>query len=225
MNVGLIVAAGKSARMGPTADKAFLNLGSQPVLAYSVIAYERCPDIDTIVLVVRKDRVDSARAMAKVYGCPKVLNVVAGGSTRQISVANGLDVVSDETRIVSVHDGARPCVTPLLISETIAVARKHGSGVAAHKITDTVKHVERGVKVTRTMDRSKLWAVQTPQTFKLEILSKAYQFVKKKKLSVTDEAQAVESIDGDVRLVPAPLSNMKITCPDDLVLATTLLGL
>ena len=75
------------------------------------------------------------------------------------------------------------------------------------------------------MDRSKLWAVQTPQTFKLEILSKAYQFVKKKKLSVTDEAQAVESIDGDVRLVPAPLSNMKITCPDDLVLATTLLGL
>lgn len=225
MNVGLVVAAGKSERMGPKVDKAFLNLGTKPVLAYSVIAYERCKDIDLIVLVVRRDRVDSARAMVQMYGCAKVKKVVAGGATRQASVSNGLEIVGEDARIVSVHDGARPCVTPELISETIEVARKHGSGVAAQKITDTVKVVERGVKVTSTVDRSKLWAVQTPQTFKYDILDKAYQAVKKKKLTVTDEAQAVESIKGDVRLVPSPLSNVKVTTPDDLVLAATLLRL
>jgi 2-C-methyl-D-erythritol 4-phosphate cytidylyltransferase len=225
VNVGIVVAAGKSERMGPKVDKAFLNLGTKPVLAYSVMAYERCRDIETIVLVVRKDRVESARAMVQMYGYAKVRKVVAGGPTRQASVGNGLDAVSDEARIVSVHDGARPCVTPELISETIEVARKHGSGVAAQKITDTVKVVERGLKVTKTVDRTKLWAVQTPQTFKFDILVKAYKSVKKKKLTVTDEAQAVESIKGDVRLVPAPLSNVKVATPDDLVLVATLLRL
>ena len=225
MNVGIVVAAGKSERMGPDVDKAFLSLGSKPVLAYAVIAYNRCPDIDTVIVVVRKDRLEDARAMVRVYGCAKVRQVVAGGASRQISVMNGLAAITDEPDIVSIHDGARPCVTPEMISETVRNAEQHGSGVVAVKVVDTVKSVERGLKVSETVDRTKLWTVQTPQTFDYETLSKAYDSVKKKKRNVTDDAQAVEAIQKEVRLVPGPWSNIKVTTPDDLVLAATLLRL
>jgi len=223
MNYGVVVAAGRSERMAAKVDKAFLSLGSKPVLAYSLQAFEKCPDIDGIVLVVRRDRVDAARGMARMFGCSKVKRVVAGGAQRQSSVENGLAPLSEDVRIVAVHDGARPCVTPELISETIRAAKRYGSGVAAIKITDTVKYVERGLKVTKTMDRTKLWAVQTPQTFKVELLKAAFEGVRKKKAKVTDEASAVELIKGDVHLVPAFLSNVKITTPDDLGVAAALL--
>ena len=100
MNYGVIVAAGKSQRMGPTVDKAFFTLGSMPVLAYSVRAYEQCGDIDGVVLVVRKDRLEGARHMVKMFGYAKVRKVVAGGSKRQVSVSNGLDALGDDVEIV-----------------------------------------------------------------------------------------------------------------------------
>jgi len=223
MNFGVIVAAGKSTRMGPKVDKAFLSLGTRPVLAYSVLAFEKCHDIDGIVLVVRADRVEAARAMVQLYGCSKVRRVIAGGSQRQESVALGLDAVADDVSIVAVHDGARPCVTPDLISKTIQSASRYGSGIAAVKITDTVKHVERGLTVTRTVSREKLWAVQTPQTFQIDLLKKAFDAVRKKKATVTDEASALELAGKPPRLVEADMSNIKITAPDDLVLAAALL--
>jgi len=223
VNYGVVVAAGKSERMGAKVDKAFLSLGTKPVLAYSLQAFERCSDIDGVILVVRKDRVAAARAMAQAFGCAKVKRVVAGGTQRQVSVENGLAQLNEDVKIVAVHDGARPCVTAELISSTIKSAKRYGSGVAAVKITDTVKQVDKGVSVTKTLDRTKLWAVQTPQTFKIELLVKAFQAVKKKGVTVTDEASAVELIRKEVRLVPAYMSNVKITSPDDLTLAAALL--
>ena len=225
MNAGIIVAAGKSERMGVDADKAFLSLGVKPVLAYSLLAFEKCPDIDIVVLVVRKDRLGAARGMAQMFGCMKVKKVIAGGARRQVSVQNGLASLGDDVKVVSVHDGARPCVTARLISETIHTAKRYGSGVAAVKITDTIKHVDRGVVISQTLDRSKLWAVQTPQSFRKELLVKAFAVVNKKHLTVTDEASAVELVAKDVRLVPAPVSNLKITTVDDLALAAALLKL
>lgn len=225
MNVGIIVAAGKSERVGPNVDKAFLSLGTKPVIAYSLTAFEKCPDIDSVILVVRKDRVESARAMVRMYGCSKVARVVAGGSKRQASVLIGLDLIGDEAKMVTVHDGARPCVTPELISETIKVAAKYGSGIAGVKLTDTVKYVEKGVTVKKTVDREKLWAVQTPQSFKVDLLRKAFDMLKKKGVTVTDEAQAVELVSDSVRLVPSKFSNVKITTADDLVLASAILRL
>ena len=230
MNYGIIVAAGKSERMGPSVDKAFLSLGNKPVLAYSLLAFEHCPLIDGVILVVRKDRLDGARSMAQMYGCNKVKKVVAGGSQRQASVINGLSALDDEislgeeVRVIAIHDGARPCVTVELIAETIQSAKRYGSGVAAVKVTDTIKSVDRGVNVDKTLDRSKLWAAQTPQAFKYDLLTKAYEGVQKKKLIITDDASAVELTKGDVRLVPAGQTNIKITTPDDLALAATLLG-
>jgi 2-C-methyl-D-erythritol 4-phosphate cytidylyltransferase len=223
MNFGVIVAAGKSERMGPNVDKAFLTLGTKPVLAYSLLAFEKCPDIDGVILVVRKDRLEAGRGLVQVFGCSKVKRVVAGGAQRQDSVRNGLSELSEDVRIVAVHDGARPCITPDLISETVKAAKRYGSGVAAVKITDTVKEVEKGFTVSRTIDRTKLWGVQTPQAFRKELLLKAFEIVKKKRLVVTDEASAVELTGEDVHLVASALSNVKITNPDDLALAAAFL--
>lgn len=223
MIYGIIVAAGKSERMGPDVDKAFLSLGTRPVVSYSLLAFEHCPLIDGVVLVVRKDRVESAKSMVQMFGYAKVRAVVAGGASRQASVMNGLAELGDDVKIVAIHDGARPCLTPALVEETIRSAKKCGSGVAAVKVTDTIKEVDRGTLVARTVDRTKLWAVQTPQTFKVDVLRKAYAFTEKKKLAMTDEASAVEAIGEPVHLVPSPATNMKITNPLDLSLAAMIL--
>lgn len=225
MNVGIVVAGGRSERMGGNVDKAFLSLGPKPLLAYSLTAFENCDEIHEVVLVVRKERIDSARAMAQMFGCGKVKKVVAGGTKRQQSVQNGLDAAPAGTTVVAVHDGARPCVTPRIIADTVMSARKFGSGVAAVKVTDTIKHVERGTIVDRTVDREKLWAVQTPQTFRLDLLRKAFDEVNKRNLTVTDEASAVELVSEGVRLVPSAASNIKVTTADDLLVASALLKL
>jgi 2-C-methyl-D-erythritol 4-phosphate cytidylyltransferase len=223
MNYGIVVAAGKSKRMGPLVDKAFFNLGNMPVLAYSLRAFERCPDIDGVILVVRKDRLEGAFAMARMYGFTKVKSVVVGAATRQGSVAAGLRALDNDAVIVAVHDGARPCVTPELISETVKSAKRYGSGVAAIPIGDTVKYVERGLKVAKTLDRSKLWAAQTPQTFKRKTLLDALEALTGKGETLSDEAQALELNDIPVHLVSASTSNVKITTPEDLALAAAIL--
>ena len=225
MNSGIIVAGGKGERMGPDVDKAFLSLGAKPVLVYSLLAFEKCPDVDEVVLVVRKERVEAARCAVQMFGCKKVIKIISGGNQRQQSVANGLAEISEEAEVVAVHDGARPCVTLDLISETIKSACKYGSGVAAVKITDTVKEVDKGTIIAQTIDRTKLWRVQTPQAFKVALLRKAFEMVRKKKIKITDEASSVELICDNVRLVQSSSSNIKITSPDDLVLAAALMRL
>ena len=225
MNSGIIVAGGKGERMGPDVDKAFLSLGAKPVLVYSLLAFEKCPDVDEVVLVVRKERVEAARCAVQMFGCKKVIKIISGGNQRQQSVANGLAEISEEAEVVAVHDGARPCVTLGLISETIKSARQYGSGVAAVKITDTVKEVDKGMIIAQTIDRTKLWRVQTPQAFKVALLRKAFAMVKKKKIKITDEASSVELICDNVRMVQSSSSNIKITSPDDLMLAAALMRL
>lgn len=225
MNIGIVVAAGKSSRVGKNVDKAFLSLGSKPVVVYSLLAFEKCADIEQVVLVVRKERMESARCAAQMFGCTKVKKIVAGGSHRQASVANGLAAIAAGTEIVVVHDGARPCVTAELIGETVRCAIKHGSGVAASKITDTVKIVQKGTVISETIDRTKLWAAQTPQAFKLDLLLQGFKAVRRKRLLLTDEASVVELVSNNVRIVPSSTSNIKITTPDDLVLAAALMRL
>jgi len=159
----------------------------------------------------------------QMFGLSKVSDIVAGGARRQDSVAKGLAAVDPDTRIVVVHDGARPCVTSELISATVDSARKSGCGIAATRIVDTVKYVERGAVVDHTVDRSKLWAVQTPQAFKLDLLQKAYRKVEADGAVVTDEAAAVELLGESVRLVEWQKPNIKITMVEDLAVAAALL--
>lgn len=219
MITAIIVAAGKSERMGPNTDKAFLSLGSKPVIAWSLLAFEQCSQIDQIVLVVRKDQVLAAKSVSQMFGISKLRTVVAGGGRRQDSVMYGMKDMDPDTRMVVVHDGARPCVTADLISETIKCAKRNGSGIAASRVWDTIKYVERGSTVDHTVDRSKLWAVQTPQAFNADLLHRAYRAVEEQKVTVTDEASAVELIGEPVRLVDWPRPNIKITTAEDLPLA------
>ena len=219
MVTAIIVAAGKSERMGAGTDKAFLNLGPKPVVAWSLLAFEHCADIDQIVLVVRKEQVVAAKAVARMFGISKVVAVVPGGSRRQDSVVNGLNALDVDTRLVVVHDGARPCVTPETISETVKLARRSGAAVAGSRIWDSVKLVEKGTSVTRTEDRSKLWAVQTPQAFDVRLLKRAYAAVAERKLEVTDDASAVEQLGETVKIYETEKPNFKITTVEDLQMA------
>lgn len=223
MNSAIIVAAGRSQRMGTNTDKAFLSLGAKPVIAWSLLAFEKCLEIDRIILVVRKEQAIAAKTLAQMFGISKLQTVVVGGANRQDSVLNGIKALDPETRYVCVHDGARPCVRPELIEATLRCAKRNGSGIAASRVWDTVKYVERGSTVDHTVDRSKLWTVQTPQTFSIALLTKAYAEVKKKKASVTDDASAVELLGEPVRLVEWVHPNIKITTADDLPLAAAAL--
>ena len=219
MVTAIIVAAGKSERMGTGTDKAFLNLGPKPVLAWSLLAFERCTDIDQIVVVVRKDQLVATKALVRMFGISKVRSVVAGGAKRQDSVVNGLKEIDADARIVVVHDGARPCVKPETIAETVKVAKRAGAAVVGCHIWDTVKYVEKGSVVTRTEDRSKLWAVQTPQAFSASLIRRAYAEVAKRKADVTDDASAVELLGEQVKIVETNAPNLKITTVEDLQLA------
>ncbi len=225
MNSAIIVAAGRSERMGGKTDKAFLSLGSQPVLAYSLRVFQECSDIDAIVLVVRRDQQVAAKGMVKLFGVSKVRSIVAGGAMRQASVEQGMQALDPDTRIVCVHDAARPCVTSALIQETIRSAKRYGSGVAATRITDTVKQVDRGQVVTSTLNRERIWTVQTPQTFRFELLRAAFDALAESGDTVTDEASALERLGEEVRLVPTKYPNLKITTADDLPVAAALLGI
>jgi len=219
MVTAVVVAAGKSERMGAGTDKAFLNLGPKPVVAWSLLAFERCTDVDQIVLVVRKDQLIAAKALVRMFGISKMRSIVPGGKERQDSVMAGMKEMDSDTRIVVVHDGARPCVTPETISEVVKLARRSGAGVVGRRIFDTVKYVEKGTTVTRTEDRTKLWAVQTPQAFQTSILRRAYADLAQKGGTFTDDAAAVEAIGEVVKIYENNQPNLKITTVDDLQMA------
>jgi 2-C-methyl-D-erythritol 4-phosphate cytidylyltransferase len=223
MVTAIVVAAGKSERMGTGTDKAFLNLGPRPVVAWSLLAFEHCADVDRIVLVVRKDQVNASKSLARMFGISKMLAIVPGGTKRQDSVMNGLKALDIDARIVVVHDGARPCVTPETISETVKLARRGGAAVVGRRIWDTVKFVEKGTTVTRTEDRSKLWAVQTPQAFDVRLIKRAYEAVAEQKKEVTDDASAVELLGETVKIYETEKPNLKITTVEDLRLAASIM--
>ena len=216
MTTAIIVAAGKSERMGTGTDKAFLSLGNKPVLAWSLIAFERCPDIDRIVLVV------AAKAVARMFGISKLISIVPGGNKRQESVQAGLAACDVDTRFVVVHDGARPCVTPDVISEVVKLAKRVGAATVGRRMTDTVKRVEKGTAISATEDREKLWAVQTPQAFNFRTLANAYKNLGKN--DVTDDCQAVELAGETVRIYENRAPNFKITTVEDLQIASALLA-
>jgi len=212
---GVIIAAGKTEQISSEVETAFLSLGTRPVLAYSLSAYEQCSDISGIIVVVSKDRMDSVRGMSRMYGFSKVQHVVSGGSTRQTSVLNGLKAVDEEVSIVSIHDASRPRITPEIISETVKAAKRYGSGVAAAQLQDAIKKVEKGLTVSKSLDDGALWGAQTPQTYKREVIEKGYAVAGKKKISIEDDSSAVALTKEEVHLVESSSENMKIRTVND----------
>jgi 2-C-methyl-D-erythritol 4-phosphate cytidylyltransferase len=219
----IVLAAGRSTRMGGGPNKQFIEVLGKPLLFYSLAAFEQCPAIDTVVLVRRPDCAQQAEQIVREFGLKKVSAFADGGAERQDSVGNGLKACGLRTDIVAVHDGARPLVTPALIESTIVSARAFGTGIAATKVVDTIKEANEDKTVVRTVDRTRLWAVQTPQTVTFSLLRDAYAKVFEKKIVVTDEAAAVELLGETVHLVETPFLNLKVTTPSDLAIAEALL--
>lgn len=219
----VIVAAGKGTRMGPNVDKLFLELKGCPVLVHTWRRFDQCQCIDQIVLVVRSGMEEAFEELKTRYRLTKPCQLVPGGLERQDSVSNGLAALPAETEIVAIQDAARPCTRSELICATVEAARAHGAAVAAQPVTDTIKESADGSLVTRTLDRSKLWAVQTPQTFQVQIIRRALAEVKNRGLLVTDDTAACELIGQPVRLVSSQAPNPKVTRPEDLPLIEALL--
>lgn len=212
----IIVAAGKGTRMGPNIDKLFLEVAGRPVVAHTWQRFVQAAEIDEIVVVVREGMQSAFQELAVQYGLSKPFRLVAGGAERQDSVWNGLEALKPQTEIVAIQDGARPCTSGKIISTTIAAAREIGAAVACMPVTDTIKESPDGKLVERTLDRSRLWAVQTPQTFRVDVIRRALAMVRQKGLSVTDDTAACELIGQPVKLVAGTVPNPKVTVPADL---------
>jgi 2-C-methyl-D-erythritol 4-phosphate cytidylyltransferase len=224
MTAAIIVAAGKGTRMGAKVDKVFLELGGCPIVAHTWRRFDEAPCIDELVLVVRDGMQAAFAELAEKHGFRKKFTVVAGGKERQDSVWNGLEALSPRAEIVAIQDAARPCTSPALIAATVAAARETGAAVAAQHVTDTIKQSRDGKLIEHTLDRSQLWAVQTPQTFRVEIIRRALSEVRRKALLVTDDTAACELIGQPVKLGVSAQPNPKITRPEDLPYVALLLG-
>jgi len=200
------------------ADKMFALLGGEPVLVRVVDVFQSCDLIDQIVVVVSKQTLKQWRPLVIEQGWFKVVDICPGGERRQDSVAAGLSRLRDCHWVV-IHDGARPLVTEDLIRRGLAEAQETGAAVAAVPVTDTIKVAGDDRLVRSTPLRDNLWAVQTPQVFRLDIITKAYRRVK---AEVTDDASLVEESGYKVKLYMGSYDNIKVTTPADLALAEVL---
>lgn len=223
MNSAIIVAAGKGTRMGAGVDKLFLEVAGRPVVAHTWQRFNDARCIDELVIVVRDGMQSAFEEIARQFKFNKPFRVVPGGAERQDSVWNGLEAISTAAEIVVIQDAARPCTSEELIAATITAARETGAAVAAQPVTDTIKESTDGRTVTRTLDRSKLWAMQTPQTFRVEVIRRAFAALRQRGLSVTDDTAACELIGQPVRLVAGGSPNPKVTVPGDLPFIETVL--
>ena len=214
MTSAIIVAAGRGTRMGPEVDKLFLEVAGRPVVAHTWMRFDRCREVDEIVLVIRTGLEAAFQEIGSALNLTKPWRAVIGGAERQDSVWNGLQAVSSD--LVAIQDGARPCTPDHVIHDTLAAARETGAAVAAQRVMDTIKESEDASLISRNVDRSRLWAVQTPQCFRREVICKALEAVRRKGLVVTDDTAACELIGQPVKLVPGANPNPKVTVPADL---------
>jgi len=222
--VALILAAGKGTRMGAAKNKPYLSLGGKPVLCHTLFAFERSPQVDEIVLIVGEDDVDCARSsIVDAFDFTKVRSIVVGGPKRQDSVWEGLRAITGTCDLVVVHDGVRPFVSQVLLEKTVRAVEATGAAVAAVPVKDTIKTVSPQGEVRTTLDRTALWAVQTPQAFRRDILIRAFERARDEGFYATDDAALVERTGVPVRIVDGSYENIKITTPEDLVLGEAIL--
>ena len=222
MNVAIIAAAGQGSRIGGERAKQFLELGGIPVIIHTLRRFEACAAIDETIPVLPAEETAGFLSLANGFGLRKVSRVVAGSKRRAESVRRGLDIVPEGTEIVAVHDGVRPFVTPDEIARTVASARAGGAAVLVGPVTDTIKEID-GVRIVGTPPRAKLRRALTPQCFRYDILKQAYEHLNRFAEEITDDSTLVEKLGVPITLVDGDPRNIKITRPEDFVLAEALL--
>jgi 2-C-methyl-D-erythritol 4-phosphate cytidylyltransferase len=220
----IIVAAGSSRRMG--FDKLFAPLAGHPVLWHSLKAFAATREVDEIIVVAREDRMGEIEKLIAESRLDKVSKVIAGGEERHLSVWNGLkSVQSRESEFIAIHDGARPLTTPKLIAACLKMAVQHGAACCASPIPDTVKRATVEQMVQESVERSGLWAMQTPQIFSSSLILQAYAQIIARHEMVTDEVSAVQKLGKKIALLKNEDWNFKITFPHDIELAEHVLAL
>ena len=217
----LVAAAGSASRMGGV-DKQLTELDGVPVLVRTLLALENARRVDTIVVAAREDQLVEISRLCREYGITKCAKVVRGGENRVHSVLLAA-LEAGDAELLAVQDGARPLTTPQLIDEVIALAERCGAAAPAVPVKDTFKQVRSDGAVERTLDRSALRAVQTPQVFQADLLKAALQSALESGAAVTDDCGAVERLGKTVYLTEGDETNLKITTPADLILAEALL--
>lgn len=227
-SVALIPAAGMGKRMGASINKQYLQLNGMPIVARTISVFEQSDLIDAIYLVIPEEEIAYCRKhVVEAYGFGKVVAIVPGGKERQNSVINGLramrDYVSDNDVIV-IHDGVRPLISEKTVGESIRIAALHDGALVAVPTKDTIKTVLSGV-VVDTPSRETLWQAQTPQSFRFEKIFSAHLIAERDGFCGTDDSSLVERIGGKVNVIQGDYSNIKITTPEDLILAEAFLAI
>jgi 2-C-methyl-D-erythritol 4-phosphate cytidylyltransferase len=218
----IILAAGQSRRLKTALSKPLVKIGKMPAIIYSLKALDIHPDIDEIIVVVNVKNQRAISRLIRNYSFSKIKSLVLGGRRRQDSVNNGLKMVSENSDWVLIHDSARPFIDRKFITEVIMAAKKTGAAITGVPIKATIKSIKSGGLVDRTLDRSNLWEIQTPQVFKKELILKAYKEFSKR--NVTDDSSLVEKLGKKVKIVPGSYENIKITTKEDLLFAQAIAG-
>ena len=222
--IAVITAAGKGIRLRKNIKKQYIKINEKPIIYHTIKVFNDSDFIDEIIIVSDKENIQfMKKEIIDRYKFSKVIELVEGGSTRKDSVRNGFNRIQDKQSIIIIHDGVRPFIDKMTILKSIEVAQENGAAVAAIKSSDTIKIVK-DKKIEKTLDRNHLRKIQTPQTFKYEILENAYSTVNLKDKKITDESYIVESAGYDVYTIEGSEKNIKITTEFDLKFAKFLLN-
>jgi 2-C-methyl-D-erythritol 4-phosphate cytidylyltransferase len=212
----IIVAAGAGTRLGASRPKLLVDLGGKPLVYYSLRAFEDCPSVGSVVLVVPPGTEGEVRdKVVESFSLAKVTAIVPGGENRGASVHRGLRALSEGVQTVLIHDGARPFVSQDVILQVLEATGESGAAVPGIPSADTLKRVEDGMAVA-TLDRARILQIQTPQGFHLRLIERAYECAAEDNETATDDSALVERLGSSVRVVPGSPDNFKVTTPEDL---------
>lgn len=217
----VIVAAGSSRRMGGE-NKLLLPLDDAPVLAHTLSAFEKCAAIRDIVLVCREQDILPYSDLARAFGISKLRTVTRGGDSRTASVLAGITAAPEDTGLVAVHDGARPLVSEAVITEAVYAAAEYGAAAPVVPVKDSIKRIQDG-SIAADVPRDTLAAVQTPQVFDRALLTRALETAARENRTFTDDCAAVEAMGQAVRATHGSYENIKITTPEDILVAEAFL--
>lgn len=221
MNTAIVVAAGSGNRFDSKTPKQFAEILGKPVIIHTLEKFEACEAVSQVVLVLPSGEIQGFESRAGKFGLKKIISIIAGGANRAESVLNGLIAACPTTDIVAVHDGVRPLVSIDEITATIEKAQETGAACLVAIVTDTIKQVDGG-KITATLDRTKLRRAMTPQAFRYDLLRQAFDKGSFGE-DVTDECMLVERLGHEIAYVEGSPRNIKITHPEDRILAEELL--
>jgi len=223
--LAIVLAGGAGKRMGSSTSKQFLLLDNKPILVHTLQVFQECKPVDGIYLVVNhRDLPLIQEEILETYHFSKIMKLVIGGRLRQDSVRNGLEAIDESCDVVIIHDAARPFVSPAFVEKSIFLMEMFDAVVPAIPARDTIKVISKEGFVLKTLERDALWHIQTPQTFKYDLIAKAYREGMAKKLCAYDDSTFIEHLGKKVKVVEGSPYNIKITTPEDLLIARGILA-